>query len=61
MADKSPPPGGGSYIRDSEDGEWRLNIEQPEPAGAPAKAPEEPAEPAPASAPSKTAATKEPR
>jgi hypothetical protein len=46
------PPGGGSYIRDSEDGEWRPNIPQPDPVAGPSE---------PAPAPTKPAAEKEPR
>lgn len=48
------PPGGGSYIRDSEDGEWRPNVPQPDLA-------EDQAETSAPTKPAKTAATKEPQ
>jgi hypothetical protein len=46
------PPGGGSFIRDSEDGEWRPNIPQSDPIEG---------QPDPAPAPTQPAAAKEPR
>lgn len=53
MTASTLPPGGGSYIRDSEDGEWRPNVPQADLTDRQAE------EPAPA--PSKPAAAKEPR